>query len=453
MERPLGPPVGFARRTGHHGDALVVLLLVVGFFLGPMKLMGGGWLAYLVPDTLAVLIILVVSNERTGKGIMLFSPSPLTRPLLLLAAYCVLELVNPEAPLIRSVLGLRSWLLYLGLYFVGLNMFRSLQQLQRLYSLLLALGVITALYGVHQWHAGPQSFANWSEHYARYADLAWSGELGLVFRAFSTFVAPGVFSGNMAVVMSLALSVAVSPAITLFWRLLSVAAFAIMGAGIAVSGSRAPVVHLVLMGALIPVLLPGFWSKIGTGIKTAVVVGAALVLLAQGVGPVVSERFATLLDIKASSWIWLERIVISVEWALSHPMGMGLGYTAGVPRFLDDPILRGLPTINIDSGYGSVAFELGLLGLVLFTHFAVKVGVEGVRAWRRLPSSRLKDLLLGPALWAGTYPIFSVVAQPQASLPSSIYFWLLIGMLMKASAPQRLPHANQLLRPKVYPRK
>ena len=60
-------------------------------------------------------------------------------------------------------------------------------------------------------------------------------------------------------------------------------------------------------------------------------------------------------------------------------------------------------------------------------------------------------LLLGPALIAATYPIVSVIFQPQAALPSSIYSWLLIGMLMKAPRLQRGPDADQLLHSSVYP--
>ena len=69
----------------------------------------------------------------------------------------------------------------------------------------------------------------------------------------------------------------------------------------------------------------------------------------------------------------------------------------------------------------------------------------------RIPPGRLRDLLLGPALFAATYPIVSVIAQPQATLPSSIYCWLLIGMLIKAPTLERTPDADQLLRAPVYP--
>ena len=49
-------------RLGARGpaDLLVMLLLVVGFFLGPIKLLGTSWFGYLSADGLALLVLLVV---------------------------------------------------------------------------------------------------------------------------------------------------------------------------------------------------------------------------------------------------------------------------------------------------------------------------------------------------------------------------------------------------------
>jgi O-antigen ligase len=105
----------------------------------------------------------------------------------------------------------------------------------------------------------------------------------------------------------------------------------------------------------------------------------------------------------------------------------------------------------VDSGYGSVAAEMGLLGLFSFAYLAVKVGVEGFRAWKALPLGRVKDLFIGPALMAVTYPTVSVIFQPQATLPSSIYFWLLIGMLVRAATLYEEGHANRVLRAEMHP--
>ena len=442
---------GTRLQVGHPADPLVMLLLALGFFLGPLKLLGTSWLGYLSADGLALLVLFVIFAERVASQKPLFAASPLSVPLLLLAAGCLLELANPDAPLMRSALGLRSWLLYLGFYFVGLYTLRSIQQLERLYSLLLALGVVTAVYGVYQWRAGPQSFAGWSEYYGQNARLIWMAQSGAVFRAFSTFVTPGAFGGNMALLMLLAFSVAISSRIRSRWRVFAAAAFGAMGAGIATSGSRGAVAHLLVAGAIGLAFVPGVRQRVRAGFMAVVMAGVAVGVVAFLMGPVISERFSSMADPGAFFWKWFLPFTNGVRIAQEHPFGMGLGYTAGVPRFIANPVFAELPTTNVDSGYGSAVAELGFLGLALFIYLAVKVGIEGFRTWNHLPPSRTRDLLLGPALYAAAYPIVSVIFQPQATLPSAIYFWLLIGMLMKAPALQRALDADQLLSPKLHP--
>ena len=415
-------------------EFLVMVLLTLGFFLGPLKLSGTSWIGYLSADGLALLILVLVFGARVAARKPLFARTRLSLPLILLGSLCILELANPEAPFFRSVLGLRSWLLYLGFYFVGFYSFRSIRQLERLYILLITLGFVTAVYGIYQWRAGPGSFASWSDYYGQYAELTWSARSGVVFRAFSTFVLPNTFGSNMAIVILLAFSVTASSTVRMPWRLLAGAAILAMAIGIAASGSRGPVAQLFLTAAVGLPLIRGLWNKTKTMVVAGVLAGTAGALVVFIVGPVVSERFGSLLDPQTFFWKWFGPLTNGLRVGATHPFGMGLGYTAGVPKFIPNPAFRDLPSMNVDSGYGSAAAELGLIGLGLFFYFALKVGLEGIRSWRRLPAGSLRDLLLGPALLAGTYPFFSFVSQPQAVLPSSIYSWLLIGMLVKASS-------------------
>jgi len=432
-------------RRRHPADFMVAVLLVGGFFLGPLKLLGTSWLSYLGADGFAFLTLLVVFRERIATRKPLLAESPLSVPLLLLAAFCVLELANPEAPFIRSVLGLRSWVMYLGFYFVGLYTLRSVGQLERLYALLLSLGVLTAVYGVFQLEVGPQSFANWSEYYGQYAGLTWSARGGVVFRAFSTFVTPGAFGGNMSLLMFLAFSATACPSLRPRWRILGAAAFVVMGVGIAASGSRGALAHLILAGALALALISGVGPRARAALIGVLTAGVAVVAVVFLIGTVISERFSTIFDPQAFFWKWFGPLTDGIRVAYSYPFGMGLGYTAGVPKFIANPVIRSLPAANIDSGYGSAAAELGFLGLGFFVYFSLNVAIHGFRSWKQLRPGRLRDLLLGPALYAITYPIVSLVFQPQAALPSSIYSWLLIGILIKAPVLEKKADADQLL--------
>jgi hypothetical protein len=428
------------------------MLLVVGFLLGPLKMLTGSWLSYVVPDGLAGLALLVVVLERIVTRKPLFARSAITVPLVFLAVYCLLEFFNPEAPVIRSLLGLRSWLLYTAFYFVGLYTFRDARQLQRLYIVLLVLGLITGLYGVYQWRVGPQAFASWSGYYGRYAQLTWLAKSGGVFRAFSTFILPNTFGANMALLMMIVFGVISSSDTAYRWRMAAAAAFLVMAVGIVASGSRGPVAHLLIAAVALLAIVRGASSKLRLAATAMLVSSAAVVLIALVIGPVVTQRYSTIFDPQAFFWKWFGPLTEGVRLASEHPFGMGLGYTAGVPQFVADPFFRNLPSENVDSGYGSAAAELGLLGMLLFAYLAIKVAVEGLRAWKTLPPGRLKDLFIGPLLMAVTYPILSVVSQPQATLPSSIYFWLLIGMLVRASTLYGEGYATRVLGSEMHSR-
>lgn len=438
--------------TSHLTDLLIGLMLTLGFFLGPLKLIGVSWFAYSAVDGVALLVLLLVLGGRLAAKRPLIAASGLSRPIVFLAVLCALELANPQAPFIRSVLGLRSWLLYPALYFVGLYRFNSISQLRRLYALLLALGFVTAVYGVFQWKAGPQAFATWSDQYGRYASIMWSMEGGKIFRAFSTFVLPNVFGENMSFLMLLAFAVAASNRAGWRWRVLAWLCFGAMAVGIAASGSREPVVHLLLAATAGILLLGRARERLRLASTVTLLAATAVALVVSWVGPLVAPRFATIFDPQSFFWKWFGPFRGGLSVASAHPFGMGMGYTAGVPQLISNPVLKELPTASFDSGYGAAAAELGYLGLALFTYLALKVGIEGLRSWWQLRPGALKELLVGPALLACTYPVVSVVLPPQAILPGSIYFWVLMGVLIKAPAIQEAAIENQLLRPQVHTR-
>jgi hypothetical protein len=213
-----------------------------------------------------------------------------------------------------------------------------------------------------------------------------------------------------------------------------------MWAGIFVSGSRGSLV-ILLLGIGTIWLLKG-----STNIRTIVpLVLSILVAMVSiyWIGTYVMERFFTILDLKASFWKWAEPLLRGLRTAFVSPVGVGMGYTAGVPSFVDDPMLRELPTQNIDSGLGAAAAEFGLPGLAVVLYFVVKLGVESIKSWKILPSDSMKDLLIAPASYGVVNAITSVIWPLNASLPASIYIWFLIGMLMKASTLATQPVTSE----------
>src|SRR5919201_1482565 len=97
---------------------LLIGAVVGGFLVGPLKFMIGGWLSYVITDGLvALLIVGWLAGLKDDQS----PPTPLTACFAMFGGYCVLEILNPAGPIIRNVMGFRSFILYTLLFFVGFN--------------------------------------------------------------------------------------------------------------------------------------------------------------------------------------------------------------------------------------------------------------------------------------------------------------------------------------------
>ena len=410
-------------------DSIIILMLIAGFFVGYMKMAFGSWIAYLIPEFLLASAIIVWLGECLINRLPIFPQSPLTKPIVLLGAYCLVELLNPMSPLLRSLAGFRSWIFYLSLYFVGFYSLKDVRQIQKIYFFLILLGTVTAIYGIWQWYH-PSLIAETGGYFAEYIEsMRWIGEQGRILRPWSTFVLPGTFGTNMALVMLIAFTIFLSREIKFPLRLLLLPCLGLMGAGLILSGSRAPFVALFLgIGTIL-------FLKVKTDIASISLLIVAM-LAAVGsiyfIGTFLLERYSTILTPQGFFWKWALPLQRGFRIALVSPLGAGLGYTAGVPGYIRSSMLQELPTTNIDSGLGAAAAELGLPGFVIFVYFLAKLGIESIKSWKNITSESMKDLLLAPASYGVIITITSVIWLFNASLPKSMYQWFLIGMLMKA---------------------
>src|SRR5205823_4863769 len=102
------------------------------------------------------------------------------------------------------------------------------------------------------------------------------------------------------------------------------------------------------------------------------------------------------------------------------PLGKGLGYTAGMPILLNKgQAFSEVETLNVDSGIGAAAAELGILGVLIFLYLLLQLASCPLQSWRRIPEGALKDLMLVPVTFALTFSITSVLVPMSASLPYS----------------------------------
>jgi hypothetical protein len=409
--------------------SLLIGLLVAGYLSGYVKLRYSSWLGYILPDGLCVLLLVQTVFGRRDRTIPL-PGNGLTVAVLLLTGFCAVEILNPAAPLLRSILGFRSWILYTWLMFAGYEMLQTVKDVHRIYLVILVLSIATAIYGLYQWHAGPTALVGYTaklDHYAGVMGWVKSGGHS-VFRAFSTFCLPAVFGVNMAYGLIIAATVLASSGSGRPMRYLALLGSPLMLAGIAASGARYALVAAVVgvitvlmlqrRRAFVPVLLlavVGLW-----GVQSLVTGD-------------VSERFSTILDLQGTTQKWMTPLSIGINVASENWIGKGLGYTGGVPSLLGNTtVFAGMEETNIDSGIGDAAAELGFGGMLLFIYLLLQLAYTLPRTWHQIPDAAMKDYLVGPVAFAIAFASTSVIASMNAVLPASVYFWVLIGMVLKA---------------------
>ncbi len=418
--------------------AILILLLAAGYFSGYMKIATTSALGYIIPDLLCILLFLTTFAQK--DRLARFPRNGLGIAILLLTVFCILEFANPQAPLLRSLAGFRSWMLYTCLFFVGYQILRGPRQVAQLYTVILVLSAVTAAYGIYQWRVGPGGFVTEESTQAmkEYASrMAWQGDEGgeYIFRAWSTFVAPGVFGGNMALGFLIGLVVLTTRQTPAIVKWIAGAAMPLMAAGILASGSRSPVVVAALGTLLILMLRRGRAT-----VPVMMTIAFACFLGITLTSSVISARYASLLDTDLLIRKWLGPLSEGVKIASENAFGMGLGFTAGMPSlgaFRNPDAMHAFDGQNIDSGIGAAAAEMGFIGMLLFIFLLSQLAGSPYRAWRRLRLGYMKDLMIAPVTFSMVFALTAVIAPMSASLPLSVYMWILIGMSLRALLLQR----------------
>ncbi len=76
----------------------------------------------LVKDVVLALIYVRVFGGRLARGLPLIPHSPINRPLAVFSAIVLLQTLNPNvSSMAQGLVGLRAWLYYVPLYYVGLR--------------------------------------------------------------------------------------------------------------------------------------------------------------------------------------------------------------------------------------------------------------------------------------------------------------------------------------------
>jgi hypothetical protein len=175
---------------------------------------------------------------------------PGTSIYLILAIIIVptLYMLHPGTPLIIELAGLRAWVAYPVACLMALTVIHNAAQARAYVGLVLALCIVTAVYGVLQYLAGPDAALAPPLGLQRHGVTVFYNVIGTSrseFRAFSTFTFPAPFAGMMVFGLLLAAGIAVSPLRSPRMRVLAALLMPLFFAGMTVSGTRAALLTLV----------------------------------------------------------------------------------------------------------------------------------------------------------------------------------------------------------------
>jgi hypothetical protein len=434
------------------------------------KYLGNSMMVYFAKDFLVAIAYLSFYFAMRRQQVEVFK-FPFLIPLGIFASLAAVQVFNPNSPnILYGLLGLKLYFYYIPLMFLGYAMLSRPADLDRLLKVILAGGIVVSGLGLAQSVLGVSFLTpedTGSEiyelsHIVRFSPVTHQ----MAFAPSSVFVSAGRFSFYLVLLWTLALG-------ALGYLLLSRrlgAKYAYVGLGVITvavitSGTRTPFVF-VLGSAF--VMTAGFlwgapwrWGQGHRMVKALrrgfLIGGLGLILMFDVFPSVVGGNWAFLTETLSFSGQGSELVSRAWDYPVHNFLGaLGGNWVAGngtgmnslgmqyVSRFLDQPI----PAYSVESGYGALDVEMGILGPVLWFVWVTVLLWQGWKVVRNLRETVYFPL--GFAIW--WYAVEDLVLlmyfgmQAYQNFVNNAYLWLLVGVLF------RLPKLAQMPQPVPTPR-
>ncbi len=399
-------------------EVAVIALLIAAFTDGFAKGLAPGPVSVLAKDFLLMIgllrwIWLGVTSQR-WESLRL----PLILPAFLFTVYCAAEMFNTEtASMLVALAGFRSWVIWIPLLVVSYEYLTTRQRVERLLVILMSIAFATGVYGIIQYNIGFDHLYRLSSGFGFYREYG--------VRAMSTFVQPGAFGDAMSLMAILCIG-AVSFVRGKWWlKPLFVLTAAICLVAMTTSGSRAPLLGLVIGGTSLLVLVRRPQFIIGAA-ATGII---AIVVLNNFAGGAFEARYnPRLVNYFVVTRRAMGPFLKGLNVALERPLGVGVATGTGVGRGIT--LVKGRLQVNptagimVENEYGRALTELGFPGLFLFVwllYAVVKGTINSYLRCKTLAGRSLTAACLGIAI--------STVARLAVGsvlylAPSGPIFWL-----------------------------
>ncbi len=422
----------------------------------PRKFLGNDMRLYFVKDALAVMVYLAFFAAKIrGRELLPLPRAGFWTPLLVFAGWGFVQVFNPRSPsVIYGLLGLRMYLFYVPLLFVGYALLRSEHDLRKFLVFNLGLATVIAGLGIVQGIVGldflnPAVLAPELEPLGRLVRQApISG--ALVPRPTSVFVSDGRFAWYLLVMFLVGLGALVYlTARRARGVRMAILAVGVIVTAIVLSGSRGTFAYMlgsagILAGAFIVGGGPSMRRRVRSALGLMLAGGglvlvAVLTLYPEAVGARWSFYYETIAPWSPTSelaWRTWAYPVTNLLGALNvegWPLGYGIGTASLGVQYVTGLLGLPAPGVGVESGYGTLVLELGILGPVLWLLWTTTLVREGWKTVRRLRHTVLFSLGLA-ILWFIFLLLFPFTfggMQPYQNYVFNAYLWLLAGVLLR----------------------
>ena len=404
-------------------DLGIILMLIIGFSLELVRKYTSAPVGVSLDALLVVFGISLAAQVARTRDFS-FARHPVSYFVLAWMYYCAFEFFNPWTPTrmawvytVRSLAGL------LFLYFIALRAFDSVRKIKTVVKVILALGLASALWGLHQ------EFNGFTQ-----AELAWlyadEKRLELIYqwgrlRVFSFFADPTTCGIIMGYLGAMCCVLMVGP-YKLWQRAALFLALVAMLLCMGYAGSRTPIAMFPVGLAFFVLLYP---RKHILLIGAVVFAFGTLAMMRSSSNPVlyrIQSAFKPGQD--ASVQVRLDNQKLIQPFIRAMPIGSGLGTTGEwgarfAPGFW-------LSTFAHDSGLVRIAVEAGYLGLTLYCLFLFTIMYTGIRQYFRARDPTIKNLTLAIVVVMFCLIVASYPQEAIPMLPTSLMFYVLLACMV-----------------------
>lgn len=401
---------------------------------------------FIIPTYLSFIIWY---SRRGSKTPLFFSGAPM-RLFIALAGILIIHLFNPRLThLLVGLVGLKVWLLYIPLFFLGYHLIDSKERLFQIARVILFIGMIPVTIGLLEafliYTGSPDVVYSFYGPAARAVTMEfWVGNVVGIGQSLRKI--PSTFTFATQYWTFLLAMFPISYALWMnsklkgqqrnLWYLVFLGLITLAGFS---SGAKAAFV-ITPCYYLLVVVLGRNWVQ---SWKPAGIFAGALIIIVTLLNTTLNDLFGFTRDIsilyasKEGGIFFEYSRMLEVTW-----IGLGPGMSTGPARYAVDSLGLTSGFVGYEGFYAKTIVEIGVPGLIIVVSLFTSLLITGYRTFGRLHDRALRAFGAGILAFLFLQVVYLVKGAFLDIDPLNVYFWLFAGILMKLPSLDLPKNAN-----------